>query len=320
MSNIIIYVSSRNNYDMLSGEVLKNINTDGFEFINVDDKSSTEELEKGKKICKDNDIVFLENKSRGVQMATQTLVDFINDNRPDCKWIFCFQHDCYPITKNFFNRISNLINDNKLDEFGTLGFNRIDMGKHTKNSYQEWKGGLKPLGMVGLAHLSILNESKRWLQPSRNGWMLDNKDWFKPFSVEITAWTAVGINVLNWNKFIEPTDEYHFHLWAPDVSIQFLYNNCDNVVLPELYIMNRQELKEKYGIDVNSARGAQRGDEYYFGEYSNFKVWEDRWGWDYKTPSTISDVKQSYEGTLIEEFISHNTSSGPLKTFDLGDY
>ena len=32
MSNIIIYVSSRNNYDMLSGEVLKNINTEGFEF------------------------------------------------------------------------------------------------------------------------------------------------------------------------------------------------------------------------------------------------------------------------------------------------
>ena len=38
MDNIIIYVSSRNNYDMLSGEVLKNINTEGFEFINVDDK------------------------------------------------------------------------------------------------------------------------------------------------------------------------------------------------------------------------------------------------------------------------------------------
>ena len=38
--NLIIYVSSRKNYDMLSGEVLKNINTEGFEFINVDDKSS----------------------------------------------------------------------------------------------------------------------------------------------------------------------------------------------------------------------------------------------------------------------------------------
>ena len=57
--NIIIYVSSRNNYDMLSGEVFKNIDTEGFEFINVDDKSSTEEIEKGKQMCEENDIVFL---------------------------------------------------------------------------------------------------------------------------------------------------------------------------------------------------------------------------------------------------------------------
>ena len=87
MSNIIIYVSSRNNYDMLSGEVLKNINTEKFEFINVDDKSSPEEIEKGKKICQENDIVFLENESRGVQHATNTLVKFVKENRPDCKWI-----------------------------------------------------------------------------------------------------------------------------------------------------------------------------------------------------------------------------------------
>ena len=105
MSNIIIYVSSRNNYDMLSGEVLKNIDTEGFEFINVDDKSSPEEIEKGKKICQENDIVFLENESRGVQMATNTLINFIKENRPECKWIFCFQHDCYPISEDFFNRI-----------------------------------------------------------------------------------------------------------------------------------------------------------------------------------------------------------------------
>ena len=50
--SIIIYVSSRNNYDMLENEVLKNINTEGFEFINVDDNSSVNELNKGKAICK----------------------------------------------------------------------------------------------------------------------------------------------------------------------------------------------------------------------------------------------------------------------------
>ena len=108
MSNIIIYVSSRNNYDMLSGEVLKNIDTEGFEFINVDDKSSPEEIEKGKKICQENDIVFLENESRGVQYATNTLIRFIKKNRPDCKWVFCFQHDCYPISEGFFDRISKI--------------------------------------------------------------------------------------------------------------------------------------------------------------------------------------------------------------------
>ena len=102
--NLIIYVSSRNNYDMLSGEVLNNIDTEGFEFINVDDNSSEDEITKGKQICKDNDIVFLENKSRGVQMATQTLIDFINEKRPNCKWIICFQHDNYPISDNFFER------------------------------------------------------------------------------------------------------------------------------------------------------------------------------------------------------------------------
>ena len=107
--NIIIYVSSRNNYDMLSGEVLKNINTEGFEFINVDDKSSPEEIEKGKKICKENDIIFIENESRGVQYATNTLVRYIKKNRPECKWIVCFQHDCYPITESFFSRFSKLV-------------------------------------------------------------------------------------------------------------------------------------------------------------------------------------------------------------------
>ncbi len=81
--NLIIYVSSRNNYDMLEGEVLKNIDREGFEFINVDDKSSSEEIEKGKNICSKHGIVFLENKSRGVQMATQTLIDFVNENRPN---------------------------------------------------------------------------------------------------------------------------------------------------------------------------------------------------------------------------------------------
>ena len=60
--NIIIYVSSYNNYDMLEEVVLKNINTEGFEFINVDDNSFPEEVEKGKSICKKHKIMEDESK------------------------------------------------------------------------------------------------------------------------------------------------------------------------------------------------------------------------------------------------------------------
>ena len=85
--------------------------------------------------------------------------------------------------------------------------------------------------------------------------------------------------------------------------------------------MNRQELKEKYGIDANSARSSQDGNEYHFGHYHpSHEAWKIRWGWEYDNPSTIPPMRASYKGTLIEEFISHDTRSGPLKTFDLGDY
>jgi hypothetical protein len=85
--------------------------------------------------------------------------------------------------------------------------------------------------------------------------------------------------------------------------------------------MNRQELKESYGINVNSARGSRDGNEYHFGHYQpSHDAWKKRWGWEYDSPPTIPLVKESYKETLIGEFISHNTRSGPLKTFDLGEY
>ena len=213
-----------------------------------------------------------------------------------------------------------MVEDGKLDKFGTVGFNRIDMGKHTPGSYQEWVDGKEPIGHLGLAHLSVLDTTTRWIQPNRNSWLYDNDVWRKPHSIEITAWTAFALSVDNWVKFIEPTDEYHFHLWAPDVSMQFLYHNCHNLVLPKLYLMNKQELKEKYDISVNSTKSAAEGNDFHFGNPNNFKLWRKRWGWEYEVPQTIPDVRQSYEGTLIEEFISHDISSGPLKTFDLGEY
>lgn len=314
--NLIIYVSSRNNYDMLKGEVF-NINFEGFEFINVDDNSTEEEIIKGKKYCKEQNVTFLQNKSRGVQMATQTLIDFINKNRPNCKYIMCFQHDVIPISDNFFTEVSEYISKGSLDDIGAIGFNVLDRGKYTKNSYNEWKNGGKPLGMIGLSHIGIAGNSKRWISPHHNDIAVRNPEkWNKPFSIEFPAWMCVGINVKIWNEFIKPTDKFHFHLWFPDIAMQLNYNNKPLVVIPHLYCLNQQEVKTKYGINDNSATGAKNGEEYHFGEWANFETWTNRWGWDYELANKTYPIG-AYKGTLLDEYYYHDINNGPLNIFNL---
>tara|TARA_R110000824_G_scaffold155769_1_gene328503 strand:- start:269 stop:1240 length:972 start_codon:yes stop_codon:yes gene_type:complete len=317
-NNIIIYVSSRNNYDMLEGEVLKNIKREGFEFINVDDKSCDEEITKGKAICEDHGIVFLENKSRGVQMATQTLVDYINEHRPDCKWIICFQHDHYPISDDFFSIISERVDNNILDDFGIIGFNVLDKGAYTGNAYNDYLNGEKPIGMIGMCHLSVHSREGRWLCPKQQGTLLEHMSFGEtPFIVEFPMWASVGISVDKWNKYIKPTTDYQFHLWLPDVAMQFNYNNIPCLILPDLYTLNDQQLKVKYGIDASSAPGSRRGNEYHFGKYSNFDAWMNRWGWYYEDiVEGFEQVKDNYKNTLIWDYYHHDITKGPLRRYE----
>tara|TARA_R110000796_G_scaffold252463_1_gene386907 strand:- start:1235 stop:2149 length:915 start_codon:yes stop_codon:yes gene_type:complete len=304
---------------MLKGEVLK-IDFEGFEFINVDDASSDSEIQRGKEICKDNDVTYLQNKGRGVQMATQTLIDFINENRADCKYIICLQHDVKPITNDFFKKLSTYISDGKLDEFGAIGFNVIDRGKYTGNSYELFKKGTYGLGMIGLAHLSVANKSKRWMSPHHNPKALERNSerWSNPFIIEFPAWMSVGINVNVWNEVVTPTEDYQFHLWFPDIAMQLNYSNKPILIMPSLYCLNQQELKSKYGISTNSAHGSKRGEVHHFGESPNFKAWKRRWGWEYEdAKNTFKSVSEKYKGTLLYEYYKHDNNNGPLKNYDL---
>ena len=301
---------------MLENEVLKNIKLEGFELVNIDDCSIEEELEKGKKICKENNIVFLKNKSRGVQMATQTLIDFINENRPSCKWVICFQHDNFPISKYFFSYISDKISKGSLDEFGILGFNNLDYGSYTLLSYYKYLLGLKPLGMIGMAHFQkILYPGSMWLCPRKRRKILKNPLWKKPFIIEFPMWASVGINVNNWNNIIKPTQSFHFHLWLPDIAMQFNSKNKASLILPNLYCFNNQYLKLKYGIPWNSAVSAKEGNTHHFGEMFD-QNWIQRWGWDSLNANATIKIDK-YKGTLIEEFFMHDITKGPLKNFEI---
>ena len=59
MNKLAIFISSKNNYEMLENEVLKNNDFENFELINVDDSSNKDQYELGIKICKKYNIKFL---------------------------------------------------------------------------------------------------------------------------------------------------------------------------------------------------------------------------------------------------------------------
>jgi len=313
--NIIVYVSSRNNYDMVEGAVLKNIKLDGYEFINVDDGSCDEEIAKGIEQSKRIGFTFLHNKKRGVQYATQTVIDWVNENRPNCKYIVCFQHDNYPISDNFFDSMNTQIKSLENENVGLIGFNVLDKGSYTGNALKRYYNSEPNVkGMIGLCHLTVMDNRKRWLCPTRQPNLIKHEGFNTPFSIEFPMWAALGINVKAWNDVIEPTEDYQFHLWAPDIAFQFNFKNYMSVILPNLYCMNDQNLKNNFGIHENSAHSAKAGNEFHFGEYgphlTNFKK---RWGWDYENvKGTFPKVKDKYVGTLIEQYYMHDINKGPL--------
>ncbi len=323
--NIIIYVSSYNNYDMLEEVSLKNINTEGFEFINVDDNSFPEEVKKGKSICKKHGIEFLQNKSIGVQMATQTLVDFINKNRPKCKWIICFQHDNWPLSKNFFTNLNKIIENQTINDYGCIGFNVLDNGKYTGPEMELYKKGHLSCGLLGLRHLSNLHPRQRWISPYHNPNLskkyLNHHQLKKSFIIDIPTWAVTGWNLEKWNKIIEPTTDFKFLFWAPDLIMQFAKNNIPTLSITNLYIENCQSIKTNFGAPANLTHAIKGNNKKYsqenYGEHH--KNWIKRWGWDFENPAqTFPKVKNQYKNTLIYKLWEHNCSSDiPYKIIEL---
>jgi hypothetical protein len=314
-SKIIIYVSSRNNYDMVEGAVLKNIPLDGYEFVNVDDESELEEQAKGKEQAERLGFTYLQNNGRGVQYATQTVVDWVRENRPECKWLVCFQHDIWPMQKDFFDRMNAHVSDPKFNNVGLIGFNVLDRGGYTGKALSRYESGDSNVkGMIGMAHLSIRSNSARWICPIRQPKLINHEGFDTLFQVEFPMWAAIGINVNQWTNHIQPTEDYQFHLWLPDIAMQFNYKNLPSVILPDLYCLNDQQEKAKFGINPNSAQGAMKGNSRHFGEYGQHLInWYKRWGWDYENTTTFDQVKSHYENTLIRKYFDHNINEGPLK-------
>ena len=345
MKKIAVVISSKNNYEMLEQEVLVNNDFEGFSLINIDDNSEPSQIELGKKICKKYGLKFFSNNSKGIQWAVQTAIDKLSD---EFEWIICIQHDCYPLSKNFYSRINNLILSNKLNNFGAIGFNFLQ--EHDRNSdlmsqIGNYFCGKRELGCLGLMHFTLrpylkFFNSKRTLSKyptipndnlvrkivynlSKN--RILNEKFKNPFIIEMPWWPIVGINIKIWKKFIQPTNELGLHLWFPDAMMTFNKENFPCLILPDLYCLNNQYLKSKYNIMRNSADANKNIKQMnkFFGEYgSHLNFFKKKWGWDYERVrwTLKKEILERYNGTLIKKFFEHDIKKGPLETYNLGDY
>jgi len=321
MNNIIAYISSRNNYEMLQNEVLNNVKFQGVEFINIDDNSSFDQQSIGRKICIDNKITYLNNEGRGLFMAAKTAIDFISKNRLDCKYVFWLTHDCYPITEDFFIKINKLIESGKLDQFGCVGFNTIwkkfSMSREefiTKELEGKYCGALGRAVLVNVPGVG-------WYRSS--DFDLPWNVWGKSIAVESVVDMNMMINVKNFNKYIVADSNFQHFCWGDDLCLQFLNNNVYNLTLSHLYVYHDQSLKSKYNIPENSLRAAQSGDRYYFCHPDqHLSHWKDKWKFDRNwqnenNNNDLKHIKNLYSNTLINLFIEHDYLTGPVKIFNL---
>ena len=310
---IRIYLSSRNNYDMLEPIFLKNNNLEGYQIYNIDDFSTNEEVEKGKQLCAKYNIPFIPNKKRGLQYAAKTFIEYLDENSIPSKFILWLTHDTFVITENFFTKLNDKVKTGILDDFGMVGFNILgpQCGITTHSKVKS-----KVCGILGRAPLSKLpGRGEWWRTPDMN---LTWETYGTPFAIDAPCDMALMINVKLFKKFIDVSDNYHLFCANDDIAMQFLNNNIYNIVLPEFQVFHDQHMKETVHIPVKSAAAARGGDSKHFGDFGkHFDYWFEKWGWHRDNRASFELVADQYEGTIIHKLFYYDNANGPIKYFNV---
>jgi hypothetical protein len=353
MISMAIMYSSFNNYELLEHEVLKRINFEGFQVINVDDKSNEINKNKGKLLCSENEIEFIENKIKGIQGAIQSAIDYLNikGNKPD--WILILQHDMFPAEDKFFTKLQKYLSESEVLNIGALGFN-VYSENHCNLTPEEFKNSDSAKGWIGITFLSTSRSivkdlgisgafahlknvffhvlrnrviihrplSRRIISPKFiHDFMKVSEKYDGLYSVDLPMWAGVAINVKLWEAHIKVDPKFKFLIWFNDVAMQFKVNNIYVATLDRLKMIHDQEKKADYGFTVGSAVAAKQNktDEMEpYGEH--LKNFETKWKFNYEFPERRRRfIKKYYAGTLVHEEINHDFREGPLKVFKLNE-
>ena len=105
-------------------------------------------------------------------------------------------------------------------------------------------------------------------------------------------------------------------LWAPDVAMQFLSNNCNCAVTKDLYLFNDQRSKEKYEFNKSTPQEINKKSKQ-LNETSNYlEVFNENWGFRYEYSIGIAKVISRYKNTLVEKYFYHDIRNGPLEIIE----
>ena len=355
-SKLIICYSSFNNYELLEHEVLRRVNFNNNTLINIDDHSTEKNFLYGQKLCKKNNIIFLKNNGKGVQSAVETCSKYCDEYLKECEWIFCLQQDFFPLGENFFDNFESIVEKNNLGELGALGFNCLDEDSkqsYTFNSYSNYLVDKNTKGYLGsfflsdskiqkyrmnifyriavfiysISPLKKLRIKARKFSMTRR--LFGQKAFYKfdetikkyqgNFSIELPIWAGIAINRKKWKKHITVNPKYIFHLWFPDISMQFLSQNINLGVISDLACHNEITVKEKYGMSWSSVEAGKKSHLEHVEKYGiQDQIFKSTWGFDYENPKNLNslELQNRYKNSLVLEYFNHDCRKGPLNSFN----
>lgn len=285
-------------------------NYDDVLVLNVDLKSSKENLEQGKEICNKLNIVMIDEPAETCQHGLQIADQYLLDNNIDIDWMMSFQHDVFPMTDTFWDDLQSTIDDIKDKKVGMIGANCI-------MDYQEAIRNKSNLEHRKATRTARGNLQKNILKQPHAGWYrgLPEKYYHtKYFAVEAPYWTCFIINRELFRKHITVDYSFMFELWPDDFAHQFLSAGICNIAVPKLLVCHDHDLK--VGINIKSGKLIEVRSDNNIAHTRFLEKWGFKWGVRNRhLRQQFEQNKSLYDKSALQlKFFELDIEDGPYDT------
>ena len=343
---IYIFYSCYNNYDLLIGENSNFLKRYSDRIILIDDHSSKKEQEKGRMIAKNYGIRFEINPGKVVQSGLAFIIKNI------CKsedWVLTIQQDVNFLDTRVIEKLEKRIKGIQLKKYkiGAIGFpNYVPNAHYHKNKNQIRKICWREcwLGVFNLSNSSTYKTGKfidtiyRMISKIPYIKHIERRFWqkvifhrnFAPLtypkfgkiirnydglvSIDLPVWSVITISAKAWKEAITPDPNFIFHLWFPDIALQFLNKNWFVCLDTKFVVINNTNLKLKYGIKGSVLEGKNNSPR--MENYGNhFKTWYNKWKFDYEDPFPNYEKNEVINKNSLLHQMFGRSSNEPVKKF-----